>query len=124
MGIDVGGSSIKWVVLDGEDVVRGGDAPMPGTDAQAVLAAIAGLVRAQTSISAVGLALPGVIDAEAGATLLVPNVPGDWEGLPVAPLLQAELGLPVTLCNDARAFTLAEWSIGAGRGCRNMIAVT
>ena len=47
MGIDVGGSAIKWVVLEGERVVRDGSVPTPTTDADAVLAAVGGLVRGQ-----------------------------------------------------------------------------
>ena len=34
------------------------------------------------------------------------------------------MGLPVTLINDARAFTLAEGTIGAGRGSSTLVCVT
>jgi glucokinase len=124
MGVDVGGSSIKWVLLDGDRIVRHGRRATPVGGPAAVLAAIAELVREQADPSVVGLALPAVIDLDEGTSLLAPNLPGDWAGHPVAPTLRAELGIPVTLCNDARAFTCAEWKLGAARGHRNVVAVT
>jgi glucokinase len=116
LGIDVGGSSIKWVVLEGDTVVDEGSVATPQEDAGAVLHAVSGLVP--DGIEAVGLALPSVI--EGTTTLLAPNLPGDWNGLDVA----ARLAFPVTICNDARAFTLAEWRLGAARGCDDVLAIT
>lgn len=124
MGIDVGGSSIKWVLLEGERVVRHGRTATPTADAAAVLGAIATIVSEHDSMRAVGLALPAVIDAASGSTLVAPNLPGDWTGHPVAAPLTGQLGIPVTLCNDARAFTRAEWLLGAARGRQNVVAIT
>ena len=124
MGIDVGGSSIKWVLLEGERVVDRGRQQTPASGRPAILAAIAELVSERRAVPALGLALPAVIDVDGRCTLLAPNLPGDWVGHPVGPSLSAELGIPVTLCNDARAFTRAEWLLGAARGRRNVIAIT
>ena len=38
--------------------------------------------------------------------------------------LKKEFGVPVMLRNDADACALAEWSMGAGKGCKNMIFLT
>src|SRR5260370_39640294 len=38
--------------------------------------------------------------------------------------MPAAVGLPATLINDARAFSLAEHRFGAGRGADAMLAVT
>ncbi len=75
-------------------------------------------------IDAVGLGIPGVFDPEAGTILLFPNFPGEWAGHPIRRPIAEALGLPVTMINDARAFTLAEGTIGAGRGCRSIVAMT
>jgi glucokinase len=69
------------------------------------------------------VALPAVIDAKAGATLVAPNLPGEWHGLAVVEPLQDELGVPVMLCNDGRALTNAEWLLGAARGCRDAVVL-
>ncbi len=52
------------------------------------------------------------------------NMPGDWVGIPVAPPVEAALGLPVSLINDARAFGLAELRLGAARGASSMVGLT
>jgi glucokinase len=122
MGVDVGGTSIKWVVLDGESVVRQGHRPTPGDDEAAVLRAIADLAATER-VESVGVALPAVIDAEAGATLVAPNLPGEWHGLAVVEPLQDALGVPVGVCNDGRALTNAEWLLGAARGCRDAVVL-
>jgi glucokinase len=57
---------------------------------------------------------------------MLPNLPGDWDGVPVAPYVghHAGPGLPTHLINDARAFGLAELRLGAGRGAHSMIGLT
>jgi glucokinase len=122
LGVDVGGTSIKWVVLDGESVIRQGQRPTPGDDEAAVLRAIADLAAEQL-VASVGVALPAVIDAKAGATLVAPNLPGEWHGLAVVGPLRDALGVPVAVCNDGRALTNAEWLLGAARGCRDAIVL-
>jgi predicted NBD/HSP70 family sugar kinase/uncharacterized phosphosugar-binding protein len=56
--------------------------------------------------------------------VLVPNLPGSWGDEPITVPLSAALGLPVALCNDARAFAVAEQQLGAARGIDNVVAVT
>jgi glucokinase len=123
LGVDVGGTSIKWVVLDGESVVRQGQRPTPSDDETVVLRAITDLAATESRVASVGVALPAVIDAKAGATLVAPNLPGEWQGLAVVEPLQDALGVPVVVCNDGRALTNAEWVLGAARGCRDAVVL-
>lgn len=69
-------------------------------------------------IDAVGVGLPGLFDRDTGVVRLFPNLPGPWPGHPLRDPVAEGLGTPVTLVNDARAFTLAEGRLGAGRGRR------
>jgi glucokinase len=124
MGVDVGGSSIKWVAVDDDQIVERGRRSTPATSREDVLGVVARLVKDQAGVSAVGLALPGVIDPAGLSAVLVPNLPGEWSHQPIALPLSATLGLPVTLCNDARAFAIAEWKLGAAHGHDNVVAVT
>jgi glucokinase len=52
------------------------------------------------------------------------NVPGPWDGYPVAGPVGQALGVPVALINDARAFGLAELRLGAARGATSMVGLT
>ena len=124
LGVDVGGSSIKWVARDGTRIVAKGSVETPQTSREDVLAAVVELVRAQPEATAVGLALPGVIDAAQSRSVLVPNLPGSWSDQPIVAPLSDVLGLSVALCNDARAFAVAEQQLGAARGIDDVVAVT
>lgn len=74
-------------------------------------------------LGALGLSLPGPIDAERGCVLTPPNLPG-WDKVPVARWFEASFGCSVRLENDANAAALAEWRFGAGEGARNLVYLT
>lgn len=136
--MDLGGTSIKWSVVarvngDGDRtewrVLGHGRVDTPtGQGADAVVARLAGVcaeaVSSWPGIASVGIGVPGSFDPAAGATSFLTNVPGDWDGKPVARLVGGALGLPTFLINDARAFGLAELRMGAGRGASSMVGIT
>jgi glucokinase len=68
--------------------------------------------------------MPGVLDPAAGTTRFIPNIPGDWDGVPVIDRMTTAVATPVRLINDARAFALAEHGLGAGRGVSSMLGIT
>jgi glucokinase len=72
---------------------------------------------------AIGICAPGPLDPLRGVVIDAPNLPG-WIDVPLASELEAALGTPVRLENDANAAALAEWRLGAGRGARNMVFAT
>jgi glucokinase len=133
LGLDLGGTNIKWVVLERQaDDWRSLDrdqVPTPAADGpDAVVARLASVgaeaIRRNPGVATVGIGIPGLYDRVAGTTRFLVNVPGAWAGRPVAPPVSAALGLPAFLINDARAFGLAELRIGAGRGASSMIGLT
>lgn len=126
LGLDLGGTNVKWAILDGTDeVVASGSARTHGERGPAGvvrrLAEIgADAIEWSGPVDAVGIGLPGLYDRAAGTARFMTNLPGDWAGVPVAGPVAAELGLPVDLINDARALALAEGALGAGRGFRTV----
>jgi glucokinase len=75
------------------------------------------------SLIAAGISCGGPLDTDKGLILTPPNLPG-WDNVPIVRYLQKSLGVKASLQNDANACALAEWSYGAGRGCRNMVFLT
>jgi glucokinase len=76
-------------------------------------------------VATAGVGIPGLYDPAHGTTRFLVNIPGPWDGHPVAAPVSAALGgIPVALINDARAFGLAELRMGAARGARSMIGFT
>ncbi len=133
LGLDLGATNLKWAVLERtvETWTNLDHGQLP-TDAAAGADAVLGRMaetaaeaRSRWSgIESVGLGVPGLFDAEAGITTFLPNLPPDWTDLAVAGPLSERIGLTVRLINDARAFGLAELSLGAGRGCETMVGLT
>jgi len=71
------------------------------------------LSAATCPVLGVGVASPGIIDAE-GTVLEAPN--RDWYDLPLARTLTTALGVPVHVGNDADTAALGEWTYGEASG--------
>jgi glucokinase len=133
LGIDLGGTKIIAGLVDrgGQIVARQHRETMAGEGQEAVLgrliAATTQLLASQlldrSRVTAIGVAAPGPIDARSGIVTAPPNLPG-WLNVPLAELIQTELGLPTFLENDGNAAALGEHRFGAGRGTEHMIYVT
>lgn len=128
LGLDVGGSSIKWAVLDDGRVCLTGTRPTPASGVSAVLAELA-TVAAQhggglDAHLPVGIALPGSLDQCTSEIRSMPNVAGEWAGVRPADLLGAATGRSWRVINDARAFAAGELVAGAARGAADALFVT
>jgi len=133
LGLDLGGTNIKWVVVEHEAgdwrSIDRGQVTTPAADGpDAVVSRLAAVgVEALgrcPGVSSVGIGIPGLYDPAAGTTRFLVNIPGAWAGKPVARPVGQALGLPAFLINDARAFGIAELTLGAGRGASSMIGLT
>lgn len=130
IGVDVGGTGIKALLVDGAGRVLGErrvPTPQAGPRvAERVLDAVAecaaGLADAAPEPpAAVGLAVPGIVDDERGVAVYSENL--GWHDVPFPDLLTARIGLPVAFGHDVRVGGLAEARIGAGRGVSNLAFV-
>lgn len=133
LGLDLGATNLKravvehaggsWRRLEADQqptLVDGG----PGRIVEQMAEAARDAARRWGPLATVGVGVPGLYDPGSGRTRFIPNIPGEWMDRPVAEPIATAVGLPVALINDARACTLAELRLGAGRGCRSMIALT
>lgn len=74
-------------------------------------------------LCSIGISCGGPLDAQEGLILSPPNLP-KWERADIFTPLKRAFGVPVMIQNDADACALAEWRMGAGKGCQNMIFLT
>jgi glucokinase len=97
-----------------------------GPDGVAAVMVTAGLeaINAHGPVATVGVGVPGLFDRDLGTIRMFPNFPGPWVGYPLRDRLAEGLGRPVAFINDARAHTLAEARMGAGRGASTIAMLT
>jgi glucokinase len=121
LGVDVGGTSIKSLLVGPDGFADERRAPTPGSDADgtatsAMVAAEAARAQALCrrsgwTLVGVGVVVPGLVDEEAGMCLSAVNL--GWEQLPVRELLvralvAAGIRTSVAFGQDVRAAALAE----------------
>jgi polyphosphate glucokinase len=123
VGIDVGGSSIKCALIDLNTGKFAGDRFSTPTPAQgsteALLDALASVVKNIPGNHTVGLAFPSVI--RSGVVHTAANLNKAWIGQPLARLAEKQLGRPVVAINDADAAGLAELRYGAARDVKGTV---
>ena len=137
VGLDLGATNLKWVVLedadDGFAVIASHQVPtrvlaepahVPEDVTGQLAETAAAAVDSWGPAASIGIGVPGLYDPATGATRFLVNLPGPWDGHPVAPPVAAAAGVPAFLVNDARAFGLAELRLGAGRGASSMVGLT
>ena len=116
VGIDLGDTEVfrgALIDLDGMILERR-EVDARGLVGEDAAAAALALTRQLTALAdrpvlGVGIGSPGIVDL-AGCVLTAPN--RGWSDLPLQARLQAELGLPVIVANDANAAALAEYGFG------------
>ena len=118
IGIDLGGTKIEAVALDGARELLRRRIAAPRGDYTATIAAVHDLVAAiEKDVGAtgsVGLGIPGAISSVTG---LVKNANSTWLiGHPLDRDLEHALQRPVRVSNDANCFALSEATDGAAQG--------
>lgn len=132
VGVDLGGTNIKVGICDEQGaLLHTYEGPTGVEDGpEAVLDRIAEYVKKVVSdstyqweqVAGVGAGIAGFIDIESGTVLFAPNL--KWKDVAVKKELEARLGLPVALDNDANVAALGEAWSGAGAGLKHMVAFT
>jgi glucokinase len=124
VGVDVGGTSVRAGVVDGDGAVHDtAHAPTPRSEAalEAAVAGVVGELCVRHRVGAVGLALAGFITPDLRSVRFAPHL--SWRDAPVADRIAERLGLPVVVEHDANAAALAERRFGAASGAGTVVFV-
>jgi glucokinase len=134
IGIDLGGTTIKYALVndEGRTFFRGEIPSAANISATAVLHRLSEAaqrtllyaVRRKVTVVGIGVGTPGIVDV-AGRVVLggAENISG-WEGIDIAAHLEAQFPLPVRVANDANLMGLGEARYGAARGCSDVLFLT
>ncbi|MCB2198578.1 ROK family protein [bacterium] len=131
LGIDLGGSSIKWGVVQPDGtILQDGRVPLPDRKPGTVADALARVVETatgsgETTLVAVGIGSPGLIDKTRRIVRTSPNFPG-WQDEPLAGMVEELIGskIPVVLENDANLLVYSETRWGGAVGLKNVVVLT
>jgi len=133
IGIDLGGTNIKGGLCsdDGGLITKSSIETQAERGFEHVLGRMALLVRnllgesalSESDISAVGVGAPGPMSHAKGVIYGAPNLPG-FVNVPLRQRFAEQIGLPVTLENDANAAAFGEFTAGAGKDVRDMVMLT
>ena len=134
IGIDLGGTSIKYALVDkaGNSFFEG---KLPSFASASAAKVMEQLTKAATllkdeaakqnwNVLGIGLGTPGIVD-ETNRIVLggAENIVG-WENIDVASFMEKQMSLPVVVGNDANLMGLGETKYGAGRGCTHVVFLT
>lgn len=132
IGIDLGGTNIAAgaVTQDGRllskcSLPTGADRPAEEIVRDMARAALLSLEQAgleRDAACALGVGVPGAVDARSGMVLRTTNL--DWRSLPLGEQLKKLTGLPAYLGNDADCAALGEVHAGAARDYDSAVMIT
>jgi glucokinase len=132
-GLDLGGTKIQAVVVDGRrSVVAEVRHPTPQEggpqDVVEALGATLAEACAQAGIetrelTGVGVGSPGAIDARRGVVTEARNLPGDGAPIRMATALRKLTGADAWIENDVTVGVKAEYVLGAAKGSKGLLGV-
>ncbi|MDE6613548.1 MAG: ROK family protein [Clostridia bacterium] len=129
IGIDVGGTTVKGIVIDGKGTCLAEDSSptLKGERIAEVISTLAERListvgKPKTQFKGIGIGCAGMIDAENGTVVFAGNL--NLKSAPVAKSVAEAVKLPVRITNDANAAALGEAKFGAGKNYSDSILVT
>lgn len=131
LAFDVGGTDIKSALFDSSGTaveIRRSPTPAPGADLSARLISEIGRIghelrarHPRVAPRAVGLVVPGIVDAERGIARFSSNL--GWRDAPLRSLAERRFELPVAFGHDVGTASWAEQLIGGGRGFGDQVVL-
>lgn len=128
IGIDLGGTAIKLGLFTSDGtclqslIVPTPQPPIPEAVMAVMVDAITQIDPTEAAI-AIGIGTPGPADAAGRIAKIAINLEG-WYNVPVADYLEAKIGKPTIVANDANCAGLGEAWLGAGRPYQNFLLLT
>ncbi len=129
IGIDIGGTNTVFGFVDRDgNISAKGSMPTGSGGAEAFVAALCAALKPQIArvdkaqVAGIGIGAPNG-NIYTGEVLNAANL--SWESrVPLAQMMQEQLGVPTRVTNDANAATVGEMIYGAAKGMKDFIMVT
>lgn len=126
LGIDIGGTNIKFGVVDGLEIIMKSEIPTGArrTDNEIVADIIneCGKIISKFKIDKIGIGSPGDIDSKKGVIVGATNI--NFKNTPICDMITAATGIPSFVGNDANCAVLGELYAGYGKEFKNIVLIT
>jgi glucokinase len=126
IGIDLGGTQVRAGIVNEKNVsgIISVSIPASGT-VEEVLEVLYQQIDSliNSSIKAIGIGVPSVVDLEKGIVYDVQNIPS-WKEVNLKSRMEDRYLLPVLINNDANCFALGEKYFGKGQQVHSMIGLS
>ncbi len=126
LGIDIGGTNFDLgIVSSGQVTARSKSGVLKTASEKELLARLFDAIDSHITenTSAIGVGVPGVVDADKGVIYDIQNIPA-WKEVPLQKILEEKYSIPVRLNNDANCFALGEKYFGAGKDYANFVGLS
>jgi glucokinase len=127
IGVDVGGTKIAAGVVDEHGAIlekqrrKTPHSAETATATEKVVAELVSELRERHQVVGVGIGAAGFIGADRATVLFAANL--GWRDVPLRSHLEAELGLPVVVENDANAAAWGEFTFGSAADADDLLMV-
>lgn len=133
-GIDIGGTSIKFGIVDqsGQVIHKEQRPTQTEKGARPLMHLVTNIAERLMYYAAdedyevrwLGVGTPGAVDFNTGQVIgPCPNIEG-WTGTKIGEILRERLNMPVWVDNDVNAMALAEARFGAARKAKSVVCLT
>lgn len=126
LSLDLGGSSIKYGLYDIKGTAKS-DSHVKEINRifslDKLIETIDSIYQQYENIDGIGMSLPGVVDKTTRVISIGGAIPC-LDGVDLQKILHEKYNIPISVENDANCATLAEFWLGNGRGCTNLVCIT
>lgn len=127
LGIDIGGTSIKFGIVDQsfqllETYSIATCADQGASEMISRIIEKAKEIRHIYPFSAIGIGTPGTVDYKTGVCIRASNLP--YKNTPIVTIVEEAMNCPVFLANDATCAVMGELHAGYGKQYQNFLMIT
>lgn len=109
LGIDIGGTTISFGLVEGKEIVKKICVPSfpPAASLEETLAYLSGHIKEMLTpqVSHIGIGVPTLVDIQKGIVYDALNIPS-WREVHLKEYLEKRFGIPVSVNNDANCYAL------------------
>lgn len=117
--IDIGGTNIKYGIIENEILIKKDEVPTPHTDIEEFFNQLVKIKESlDVTVDGVAISAPGLIDSNSGFMYTAGSL-GYIANYPMGEKLSELFDLPVTIENDGKCAALAEVWLGSLKGVKH-----